>query len=169
MHELYELKEKLMEELERYGQEELTAGSLEVVDKLSHAIKNLHKIIEKCEEEEYSMEGGQSSYAQGGQSSYARRGQSSYAYEGEGGQQSAYARANRGGQSSYGQSSYGQSSYARGRGRNAKRDSRGRYASEAGYAGNEEMIAELYGLMEDAPDEKTRKEFEKFIKKVEMM
>lgn len=163
MHELYELKEKLMEELEKYGQEELTAGSLEVVDKLSHTIKNLHKIIEKCEEEEYSMDGGMSSYEQGGgQSSYARRGQS-YAYEGGG--QSAYARANGGGQSSYAR---GQS-YARGRGRNARRDSRGRYASEGGYSGSEEMINELYGLMEEAPDDKTRKEFEKFIKKVEMM
>lgn len=152
MHELYELKEKLMEELERYGQEELTAGSLEVVDKLSHAIKNLHKIIEKCEEEDYSMDGGMSSY---GQPSYAHRGQPSYAYDGQGGGQS-YARR-------------GNQSYARGRGRNAKRDSRGRYASEGGYSGSDEMIQELYGLMEDAPDDKTRKEFEKFIKKVEMM
>ena len=146
MHELYELKEKLMEELEKYGQEELTPGSLEVVDKLSHAIKNLHKIIEKCEEEDYSMEDGMSM-------NYARRGRP-YAYEGQGGNQS-YARRGQ--------------SYARGRGRNAKRDSRGRYASEGGYSGTDEMIEELYGLMEDAPDDKTRKEFERFIKKVEMM
>ncbi len=154
MHELYELKEKLMEELEKYGQEELTAGSLEVVDKLSHAIKNLHKIIEKCEEEDYSMDDGMTSYARG---NYTRRG-SSYAYEGQGNGQTSYAR-----------NSYRGQSYARGRGRNAKRDSRGRYASEGGYSGSEEMIEELYGLMEDAPDDKTRKEFEKFIKKVEMM
>lgn len=151
MHELYELKEKLMEELEKYGQEELTAGSLEVVDKLSHTIKNLHKIIEKCEEEDYSMD-NMASYNRG--QSYARRG-TSYAYEGQGGGQSAYARRDQ--------------SYARGRGRNARRDSRGRYASEGGYSGSPEMIEELYGLMEEAPDDKTRKEFEKFIKKVEMM
>lgn len=151
MHELYELKEKLMEELEKYGQEELTPGSLEVVDKLSHAIKNLHKIIEKCEEDDYSMDDGMTSYARG---SYARRSQS---YEGQSGNQS------------YGRSYRGNQSYARGRGRNAKRDSRGRYSSEGGYSGSEEMIEELYGLMEDAPDDKTRKEFEKFIKKVEMM
>lgn len=156
MRELYELKEKLMEELEKYGQEELTAGSLEVVDKLSHAIKNLHKIIEKCEEEDYSMDGGMSSYAR---NSYAQRGQS-YAYEGQSG--NSYAR----GGNSYAR---GGQSYARGRGKNAKRDSMGRYASEGGYSGSEEMINELYGLMEEAPDDKTRKEFEKFIKKVEMM
>ena len=32
MHELYELKEKLMKELEEYGKQDLTAGSLEVVE-----------------------------------------------------------------------------------------------------------------------------------------
>ena len=46
MHELYELKEMLCEELKKHGKEELTAGSLEVVDKLAHAVKNLDKIIE---------------------------------------------------------------------------------------------------------------------------
>lgn len=35
-------------------------------------------------------------------------------------------------------------SYARGRGRNARRDSRGRYSSEMGYSGNkQEMMTEL--------------------------
>lgn len=156
MHELYELKEKLMEELEKYGEEELTAGSLEVVDKLSHAIKNLHKIIEKCEEEEYSMEGG--SYARGGNQGGGRSNRS-YARGGQGGGQS-----NR----SYAQG--GQSSYARGRGRNARRDSMGRYASDGGYSmGSEDMVEELYGLMEDATDEKTRKEIERLAKKLETM
>jgi hypothetical protein len=40
----------------------------------------------------------------------------------------------------------------------------GRYSSD-----NDEMIMELRELMEDAPDEKTRMEFERFIKKVEQM
>lgn len=75
MHELYELKEKLMKELKEYGGGgDLSAGSLEIVDKLSHAIKNLCKIIEKHEEEEgyssnYMYDGG-GSYPRGG--SYAR-------------------------------------------------------------------------------------------------
>ena len=63
-------------------------------------------------------------------------------------------------------------SMARGRGSNARRDSRGRYASEYrdrdGYSGHD-MIAELRELMEDAPDEQTRSEFEKFIRKMEHM
>lgn len=158
MHELYELKEKLMEELEKYGQEELTAGSLEVVDKLSHAIKNLHKIIEACEEEEeYSMEGGM----MGGGMSYARGGNRG----GQGGGRSN--RSYRG----YAREGGGSYAYARGRGRNARRDSMGRYSSEGGYsmADSEEMVQNLRELMEDAPDEKTKKEFQKFIQKIEMM
>lgn len=65
MHELYELKEKLMNELKGYGSQELSAGSLEVIDKLAHATKNICKIIEASEEEgsseenrRYSEDGG---------------------------------------------------------------------------------------------------------------
>ena len=51
MHELYELKEKLMKELKEYGGGgDLSAGSLEIVDKLTHTIKNLCKIIDETEE-----------------------------------------------------------------------------------------------------------------------
>lgn len=56
MHELYELKDKLMEELEEYSRKDLSAGSLDVIDKLSHTIKNLCKIME--DEEGYSREDG---------------------------------------------------------------------------------------------------------------
>lgn len=100
MHELYELKEKLMEELQEYGTKEMTAGSLDVIDKLTHTIKNLCKIIE---ESEYSETGA--SY-QGG--NYSRQ-MNSYSRGGRGG---SYARAN-----------------GRGRGSNAQRDSMGRYSS----------------------------------------
>lgn len=83
MHGIYELKEMLCKELEEYGEKgDLSAGSLEIVDKLAHAVKNIDKIIESYEEEEYSsrsydggnyngnmpMRGG--SYGYGG--SYAR-------------------------------------------------------------------------------------------------
>ena len=61
-------------------------------------------------------------------------------------------------------------SYARGRGRNTRKDSMGRYSSRDGYSmGGDEMIMELRELMEDAPDEKTRMEFQRFIKKMEQM
>lgn len=65
MHALYDLKDKLCAELEDYGKKgELTAGTLEIIDKLAHATKNVDKIIEKYEEEEYSNAGG--SYYDGG-------------------------------------------------------------------------------------------------------
>ena len=60
---------------------------------------------------------------------------------------------------SYGRTYEGRS-YAR------RRDSMGRYSR--GYSGDE-MIDELRDLMEKAPDEHTRKEFQKFISKVESM
>lgn len=57
-------------------------------------------------------------------------------------------------------------SYARGR--NARRDSMGRYSR--GYSmANEDMMDELRDLMEKAPDEMTKKEFRKFIDKIETM
>ena len=49
MHELYELREMLCDELKKYGTKDLTTGSLDVVDKLAHAIKNLDKIIGESE------------------------------------------------------------------------------------------------------------------------
>lgn len=142
MHELYELKDKLLQELEEYGSKELSAGTLDVVDKLSHAVKNLCKIIEmKEDDEEYSgdMMGGM------GGTSYAR-----------GGNRGGY-RGGRGG------------SYARGRGSNAKRDSMGRYSSERGYSRDGmEMADQLRDLMEDAPDA-IRGDMERLLRKVEQM
>ena len=73
MHEIYELKEMLMKELEEYGAKgEMSAGSLEIVDKLAHAIKNICKIIESAEEESGSYDGG--SYNRGGSYRYSRDG-----------------------------------------------------------------------------------------------
>lgn len=64
----------------------------------------------------------------------------------------------------------GGGSYARGRGRNARRDSMGRYSREGGYSyGAEDMVQELRELMQDAPDDRTRQEFERFIQKIEQM
>lgn len=87
MHKLYDLKDMLCEELEQFGsRDKLTTGSLEMVDKLAHAAKNVGKIIEMCEDEEYSMDGGggssRRSYRDGGGSSrYSRDG---YYYDGGG-------------------------------------------------------------------------------------
>lgn len=106
MHKLYELKETLIKELERYADNQtLDLQTLDVIDKLAHAGKNVCKIIETCEEEQYSeaMSGG--SY----RSIPHFRMAGSYANDG----------------------SYG--SYARGRGAGARRDSMGRYSSAADF------------------------------------
>ena len=65
---LMKLKKMLCKELEEYGSSgsKLSAGTLEVVDKLAHACKNLCKIIEAEEESEFSSRGSsRRSYADG--------------------------------------------------------------------------------------------------------
>lgn len=131
MHRLEELKEMLCEELEEYGsKEKLDMGGLEIVDKLAHAIKNIDKIMDS----EYSE--GRSYRGSYGEGSYrGNYGEGSY-------------------RGNYGEESY--RSYARGRGRNARRDSMGRYASA-------DMRMEIERLMNEAPDEETRMKLERFM------
>lgn len=151
MHELYQLKEKLMKELNEYASQEMSAGSLEVIDKLSHAIKNICKIIEAAEEEEYS---GRGSYNMGG--GYSR--ENRYSREGRGGNRYAYE----GGQGGQGGGSYA-------RGRNARRDSMGRYAREGGYSrtdGMEELVEDIRGMMQELP-QPLQQEAQKFVQKLE--
>lgn len=101
MHDIYKLKDLLMDELKEYGQKgELTPGSLEVVDKLAHSVKNICKIIEDCENEEYSSRG---SYRGGSYDGGNMGGGSSYARGGRGGR--------RGGANQYG--SYARGGYSR--------------------------------------------------------
>lgn len=73
MKEIYELREKLCDELKEYGNKEMSAGSLDVIDKLSHAIKNIDKILDSDEMYSGRYEGR----------SYGRRGRYSSRYEGE--------------------------------------------------------------------------------------
>jgi len=126
VHELYKLKEMLCKELEEYGAKgEMSGGTLEVVDKLAHALKNLDRIIEKKEMDD---------------------GESEAAYRG------GYSRGMNGGSYRYLRDS---GSYARGRGRNARRDSMGRY-SNMGYSregDTEQYVQQLEDLMQDMPQE----------------
>lgn len=78
MHKLYELKEMLCSELEKYGSKELSAGSLDVIDKIAHTVKNIDKILESYDGEYSNARGGRS-YARNGRNnammggSYAQR------------------------------------------------------------------------------------------------
>lgn len=162
MHELYELKEMLCKELEEYGRKgDLSAGSLEIVDKLAHALKNLDKIIEAKEEEsgEYSSAGGEGSYRGG-----------SY----RGGRGGSY----RGGSYDDGMMTGGSyrrgGSYARGGRRGMVNNPTGRnqYSREGGYSRAEgdmaEIVEELRGMMDSLPEEKQH-EVQRFIEKVDRM
>lgn len=57
-------------------------------------------------------------------------------------------------------------SMARGRTGNVRRDSMGRYSRDDAL---DDMVEELEELMEKAPDEQTKKEFRRFINKVQAM
>lgn len=139
MHELYQLKDMLYEELEKIGGKgELTAGSLETVEKLSTSIKNICEIMEDMEDEgEYSMRRGGGSY---------------YSYEGGqgGGDSSRYSR--RGGR------------YSR-EGRGGQGGGGGSYSRRYSRAG-EDMVMKLEEMMEEAPDESTRQELQRLVSKM---
>lgn len=122
MHKLEELKEMLMAELEKVTKKgELSAGSLDVVDKLTHSIKSIDTIA--------AMEDA-------GYSQRAPYYHDTYNYD----------RGN---------------SYARGR--NAKRDSMGRYSRD--YA-MDDIHEKLEDLMEDSSSEKEREVIRKIMKMI---
>ena len=96
-------------------------------------------------------------------------------YEEDSGDMSYDGHMYRGG--SYEGSYDGDMSYARGRGRNARRDSMGRYARDGGYSnrtyrgysrgGKDEYIEQLRGMMDEAPDEQTRQSIQRMIQQME--
>lgn len=136
MKELYELKEKLCRELKDLSRGELSMSSLDKIDKLAHACKNIDKIIES--EGQYS--GAYRSYARDGMS---QRGAGSYATDGYYNPDGTYSTTD--------------PSY-RGRGR----DSMGRYSSE-GYSSSHGMKEELQKLMMNSSDERTRSEIQRIM------
>lgn len=95
MHEMYELKEMLCDELEKITKKgELSAGSLDAIDKLTHSIKSIETIMAM---DGYSNDGhyiGDMSYDDRGSQrggSYAQRRDSMGRYSRDG----SYARNNR--------------------------------------------------------------------------
>lgn len=140
MHELYELKEMLCKELEELGSKgELTAGSLDTADKLTHTLKNLDKIIEKKEEEGYSGRYDGRMYSRG----------NSYRDGGNGGNSYARGRGSNARRDSMGRYS---SEYRDG------------YSRAAG-----DMAEEIRRFAMDAPNDSVRAEIEKMAKKMETM
>ena len=141
IEDLEDLCEKVTEEISDINDKieqnggKMSSGDLEVIDKLTHALKSIKAVIGMAEyEDDYSRE-------EGGNAGGGNMGVSS----------------NRGGRSG-----------ARGRGRNARRDSMGRY-SRRGYSRDEAMegIAEdIRDAMQSMP-EHLKKEAQKFLSKIE--
>lgn len=115
MHYMHDLKDLLCAELEDYAEKgkksgKMSMGDLESIHKLTDTVKNILKIDMLEEESGYSEDGH---------------------YMGEG---RIYG-------TSYesGYSERGGSSYTRGRGRNARRDSMGRYSRDGGMSYDDDM------------------------------
>lgn len=137
MEKLYDLKDKLCEELEEFARkQEMGAGDLEVIHKLTDTIKNIDKICMLEEGDGYSeaVDGGD--YGRG--SSYANRGKH-------------YVRGH----------------YSRDGGMNGystrRRDGRGRYSREDGRS---EMMEHLEMAMDSATDQ-DRDTIKRFMRQLE--
>ena len=153
MHGIYKLKDMLCKELEEYGERsQLDSNSLEVVDTLAHALKNIDKVIEYKEMESYSE-------------AMSREGMSR-----DGMSRDGYSR----GSIEDGMGHYYWPQYTRYSERSMNsRDGSYRYSrdgrmSRNGYSGNE-MADQLREMMNEAPDESTRKELQRLISKMENM
>ena len=126
MHTYYDVKEMLHDELEDIVKKgELSAGSLETIDKLLHSIKNADKIIMY---EEYADDG--------------------YSYNDADMDMTTY-------------------SNARGRGSNARRDSRGRYSNGRRYSYADEKMDLLKEMKENAQTEEERRTIDKIMRRME--
>ena len=154
MHKLIEYVCEELESLEKKAAKgSMSAAEIEYADKLASLKKNLLKgdmLYDEMEMDgEYSGNMGGMSYQRGGRG------------------------VNRGG--NMGGSSYDDGmSYARGdgrvMGRNARRDSMGRYSSEIGYSREAaDMSAELQELMDDPKYAPVKRDIERLLRKVEQM
>lgn len=144
---LYEMCETLSADLEkenhgiRKRNGELDPSRLEYVDHLTHAIKSVKTTIAMVEAED------------------------------EGGYYGNYGRdnSNRSGSDMGGDYNRGEGTYRRGRGRNARRDSRGRYAREGYYRDADEMVDKLRDMMDDMPNEQTKQRMRQLVQELEQM
>lgn len=142
MHKLYELKEKLMSELEDYADNgKFSKDDVEAIKYTASAIDHICNIMESADEE-YSgnMYGGSMNDGMGGRSymggSYARGGS-------RGGNRRG---GRRGGANQYG--SYASGGYSR---------------------ASENLAMELKELMNEAPDENVRQEMHALVQRLERM
>lgn len=148
INELHKLCETISNEIAESNEKiraaggKLSAGDVDYIDKLTHAMKSIKSTIAMMEEEDgYSNRGG----------SYRSYSRDNGGYPRDGG-------------------SYRGGSYARGgRGSYARRGGMSRYSGNGGYSGDDDMVEELHELMQDAPNEAVKREIQKLIEKMEQM
>ena len=148
MHEvdtLYDICDMLNRELDEYSEKvrkaggKLSAGDLEVIDKLTHAIKSVKTTIAMIEhEDDYSNDGRGYEYNRGGNRSNARGGRS---YDGD----------MRG------------MSNARGRTGNVRRDDMGRYSRDEA---EDDLMNKLQEYMQLTDEPEKKQEIKRFMKKL---
>lgn len=138
---MHKIKEMLMAELYDYEEKakmraggKLSAGDLETIHKLTDTVKNIDKIEMLEEDGEYSQAGT------GNYGGMTRIG------------------------SNYSRNYDGGNSYARGRGRNARRDSMGRYSRNDA---KDHMIFKLDELMDMAESDEEKRAIRQCINKLE--
>lgn len=150
MHELYELKEKLMKELAEYSQNgKYSKEDVETIKYMASAVDHICNIVERAEGEEYSQRGSYTNYSGntgGGGSSYRgySRNMSGNSYRWRG----------------------GGNSYSRGRGQSAQRDSMGRYS---GAGEPSELVDQIMDMMQDAPNDQIKQQMQNLVQQLEQM
>lgn len=148
MHELYELKEKLMKELGEYSQNgKYSKEDVETIKYMASDVDHICNIVERAEGEEYSQRG---SYA-----NYSGNGGGGASYRGYSRDMSGNSYRWRGG-----------NSYSRGRGQSAQRDSMGRYS---GAAEPSELVDQIMGMMQDAPNGQIKQQMQQLVERLEQM
>lgn len=153
MHELdtlYDICEMLNRELDEYSDKvrkaggKLSAGDLEVIDKLTHAIKSAKTTIAMIErEDEYSYDGRSYENGRGGNRGGGNRGGGSSrgnSYEGMGGM-----------------------SNARGRMGGVRRDSMGRFSRDEA---EDDLMDKLQEYMQLTDEPEKKQEIKRFMKKL---
>ncbi len=145
MHRLYELKDKLLNELMSQSEKTLSPSNIEYVDVLAHALKNLCKVID-YKENEYSGRG----------SNY--RGNYSYNGTYDGGYDGTFS------------GSYGNGSFARGGGSNMNRNSMVGYSSNSYAKGSsmDDIVHEFRNIADTLPVDK-QEEMKRLIMKMEQL
>lgn len=154
MHGIYKLKDMLCKELEEYGERsQLDSNSLNMVDTLAHALKNVDKVIEYKEMDDYSEAMSREGMSRDGMS--------------RDGMSRGYSR----GSIEDGMGHYYWPQYTRYSERSMDGDGSYRYSrrmSRNGYSGND-MVEQLRDMMDEVQDESTRKDLQRLISKMEKM